>query len=119
MSWQEEKGGGRRGKRENKRRERRKERRKERGESNTCEDLYDKQPTVAYLSKLVEGTVLLCDVVLLQVHDGITVVHAPEESRPTMRDKRSLCHTTDPPWQPTQVANDKSLHALWKCLPLT
>ena len=41
--------------------------------------------TVAHLSKLVEGTIFFCNVVFLQVHNGITVVHAPEESRQTLR----------------------------------
>ena len=42
-------------------------------------------PTVAHLSKLVEGTIVFCNVVFLQVHNGITVVHTPEESRQTLR----------------------------------
>jgi len=37
-----------------------------------------KEGCSSHLSKLVEGTIVLGNVVLLQVHNGFTIVHASE-----------------------------------------
>ena len=63
----------------------------------------------SHLSKLVEGTIVLGNVVLLQVHNGVTIVHASEgDSRidfiPGYVAMAIIIHL-EPPLQGTQQLN--------------